>query len=47
MCHNASLWLWVPAFAGTTAVDVALALSRRRPGQAKRDPGPNHRQKFF
>jgi hypothetical protein len=27
MCHHASLWLWVPAFAGTTVVDAALTLS--------------------
>jgi hypothetical protein len=41
MCHNASLWLWVSAFAGTTAVDVALVLSPPVvPGKrsATRDP---------
>jgi hypothetical protein len=40
-------WLWVPAFAGTTSKifrwDRRLAVAadcRRRPGRAKREPGP-------
>src|SRR5882757_4182348 len=47
--NNMTLWLWVPAFAGTTIVDMANAThsvsSRRRPGPVRRGPRKGHKRR--
>src|SRR5262245_40213441 len=43
LCNNDSLWLWVPAFAGTTAESVAPAARR---ANHRYRVNPRHQKQF-